>query len=122
MKEVKDKPAAGLAPAAKRNAVKDLAAALGKNPRHTRSPNDDFDALLDEIPKELRKKALNWYERGIRRGMTIATDMMADGRITFDGEYVRAPKTLNAKVRTKFAKGDWEDHKFKISATDIGFD
>ncbi|MFS2004154.1 hypothetical protein ACEN9F_11075 [Duganella sp. CT11-25] len=122
MKPIKEKTPGGSASAAKRNAVKGLAAALGKTVQHTTKPNNDFDALLEEIPKELRKKALNWYERGIRRGMTIATDMMADGQITFDGEYVRAPNTINARVRTKFAKGDWEDHKFKIPAADLGFD
>lgn len=57
-----------------------------------------------------RQRGMNSHERDSRRGMRIATNRMAAGRITCDGEHVYASKMVNAKVRMNFAKDDWEAH------------
>lgn len=122
MEKKKDKSYARGAAAAKRNAVENLASALGKDVKHSRSPNADFELLLNEIPKKFQDKALKWYELGIRRGMKVATDMVADGRITFDGENVYAPSKISVAVRTKFLDEESVKRKFEIKAVDIGFE
>ncbi len=105
-----------------RKAVNGIAEVLDKNPNHSRYPSQDLDMALADIPEAMKEKAIEWYIRGIKRGMSKATDLMADGDIYIENETVIAPKSININVRTKFKGGNWEPLKVKIKAKEIGFD
>lgn len=112
---------AGAAPATYRKAVNGIADALGKDPVHSKYPGSDFEDALDSIPEELKKKALEWYERGIKRGMAHATDLMASGDIKIADGVVTAPVKMKLKVRTRFQGEDWVSREVTIKSVDIGF-
>ncbi len=96
--------------------------ALDREPVHTRWPSQDFELLLDEIPEAMKAKALEWYERGIKRGLARATDLMGSGKITVKDGVVYAPSEIQVNVRTKFRGEEWESREFIVDTTDIGFD
>lgn len=112
---------AGAASATYRKAVNEIADALGTDPTHTKYPSLDFDEAVDAIPEEMKKKALEWYERGIKRGMAHATDLMASGDISVSDGVVTAPATIKLKVRTKFKGEDWESRQVLVNCGEIGF-
>lgn len=112
---------AGAASATYRKAVNGIADALGREAVHSTRPSLDLDLALDGIPDALRGKAIEWYERGVSRGLSKATDMMAEGAITFDGNHVHAPREFLVRVRTRFAGSEWESRELRVRATDIGF-
>ncbi len=62
-----------------RKVVNKISEKLNKNQEHSKYPSKDFELVLDKMSEEMKMKALDWYERGIKRGMTVATDMVADG-------------------------------------------
>jgi hypothetical protein len=105
-----------------RKAVNKIAEALDKDPEHSRYPSADFETALESIPETMREKALEWYERGIRRGLSKATDLMADKTIYLEDGVVYAPKIIQVKVRTKMRGRKWVQHEFSISCCDIGFE
>ena len=105
-----------------RKAVNGIAEALDKDPEHSRYPSEDFQLALESIPEAMREKALEWYERGIRRGLSKATDLMADEIIYVKDGVVLAPKIIKVKVRTKMSGTDWVNHEFSIRSTEIGFE
>ncbi|CAB3643582.1 hypothetical protein [Trinickia soli] len=112
----------GAAPATYRKVVNGLSRALDRDPVHTRRPSQDFELLLDEIPEAMKTKALEWYERGIKRGLARATDLMGSGKITVAEGVVYAPSEIQVNVRTKFRGEEWESREFIVASTDIGFD
>lgn len=114
--------AAAAASASKRKSVTKLAEALEMAPIHTESPSEDFEFFLEKIPEKMKKKALHWYLNGIRRGMKIATDKMANEEITFDGTHVLAPSLIKTKVKFRVKGSDWDSRVVKIKATEIGFE
>lgn len=77
--------------------------------------------MIDEIPEAMREKALQWYERGIKRGMRVATDLMAEGGIYKVGDTVHAPSRMKVQTKVKMSGGDWEKYSVTIKAKDIGF-
>jgi hypothetical protein len=93
----------GAASATYRKAVNGIADAIKTDPRHTKYPSDDFQDMLDEIPEAMREKALQWYERGIKRGMRVATDLMAEGEIYKEGDIVHAPNSMKVKSKIKMS-------------------
>ncbi|CAJ3456006.1 Uncharacterised protein [Burkholderia pseudomallei] len=122
-KALEDLPAsAGASSATYRKVVNALAEkVLDQDPRHTRYPSQDFELLLDEIPEAMKAKALEWYERGIKRGMARATDLMASGKITLENGTVYAPAEIQVRVKTKFRGEEWESREFTVDAEEIGF-
>lgn len=117
----KTKTPAGAASAAYRNANKKLAKAVGVDPMSGPRPSADFEMILEAIPDAMREKALEWYERGIRRGIAYATDRMADGTIQLDDDgSVIAPDVLTVKVWTRI-KGKKEHHVLEVEAEEVGF-
>ncbi|WLV39299.1 hypothetical protein [Morganella morganii] len=105
-----------------RIAHKKVAVALGKEAQHTGSPKMDLDEIVADIPEAQKEKALEWYLRGIKRGMKKATDLMLEGEIYAEDGMVFAPDTMTVKVKTRFKNEEWSSREFKIEASDIGFD
>lgn len=103
-----------------RKSKNQVAAAIGKAPKTTRSPRADFDDIVSKIPAAFRKEALKWYRIGIKRGMKKATDLMAEGTIYEEDGSIIAPRTIKFKVNTSI-QGVVGSHDISIPATDIGF-
>lgn len=111
----------GAASATYRKAVNGIAEAIKTNPRHTKYPSEDFQDMIDEIPEAMREKALQWYERGIKRGMRKATDLMAEGVIYKEDDTVHAPNSIKVQTKVKMSGGEWEKYSVTLKAKDIGF-
>ena len=105
-----------------RKAVNGLAEALDQEPNHSSRPSLDFEAALEGIPEAIKQKAIEWYVRGIKRGMAKATDLMAEKKIYVQDGTVYAPKTIKVKVRTKFSSGEWEQREVVVQSHEIGFE
>jgi TPR repeat protein len=99
-----------------------VAEALGKKAKHSGKPSLDLDEIVADIPEAMKEKALEWYERGIKRGMKKATDLMLAGEIHMQDGAVLAPKTITIKVRTRFKNEEWNSRKYIIKTSDIGFE
>ncbi|MDC9521326.1 hypothetical protein PSH55_09355 [Pseudoalteromonas sp. Angola-31] len=104
-----------------RKVVDGIAKAIKTVPHHTKYPSEDFREMIDEIPEAMREKALQWYERGIKRGMSKATDLMAKGEIYREGNIVHAPKSIKVQTKIKVSGGAWEKYSVTVKAKDIGF-
>ena len=105
-----------------RKAVNGIAEALDQEPNHSRHPSLDFEAALEGIPDAIKQKAIEWYIRGIKRGMAKATDLMAEQKIYVREGTVYAPKTIKVKVRTKPSGSEWERQEIVVQAREIGFE
>jgi hypothetical protein len=105
-----------------RKATNQVAKKLKVDPEHTKYPSDDFKEIVKLIPEKIRNKALKWYKMGIKRGLTEATDMMADGKIYKKGNTVYCPGSIDINVKTKFKGEDWVKRSYKFTATHIGFE
>ncbi|MDH6164856.1 hypothetical protein M2354_004618 [Leclercia adecarboxylata] len=103
-------------------ANKKVASALGKKARHSGRPSLDLDEIVADIPEAMKEKALEWYLRGIKRGMKKATDLMLEGKVYMQDGAVYAPDTIRVKVRTRFRNEEWSSREFQVKAADIGFD
>ncbi|MFZ6780421.1 hypothetical protein ACO0LD_26625 [Undibacterium sp. Ji83W] len=105
-----------------RKAVNDIAEALDQEPSHSMYPSLDFETAIEGIPEAIKEKAIEWYIRGIKRGMAKATDLMAEGTIYIQDDIVRAPANIKLKVRTKLKGQDWEQRSVIVRSTEIGFE
>ena len=65
-----------------RKTVNGIAEALDQEPNHSSRPSLDFETALEGIPEAIKQKAIEWYVRGIKRGMAKATDLMAEQNVT----------------------------------------
>lgn len=74
------------------------------------------------IPEAMKEKALEWYLRGIKRGMKKATDLMLDGEIYMQEGTVFAPDIISIKVKTRFKDEEWRSREYEVLASEIGFD
>lgn len=104
-----------------RKAVNGIAEVLDKDPNHSKYPSLDFGEALSDIPDVIKEKAIEWYIRGIKRGMAKATDLMASGEIYLEKESVIAPPKIEINVRTKFKGSDWESMTVEVKSKAIGF-
>ena len=105
-----------------RKATNEIAKQLKVDPEHTKFPSDDFQEMAEMIPGKRKEKALTWYEMGVKRGLSKATDMMLDGKIHLKGNTLYCRNSFAVKVKTKFAGEKWTKRKFTIKAEDIGFE
>ena len=105
-----------------RKAVNGISEATGKKPVHTRYPSLDFDAALADIPDAMKTMAIEWYIRGIKRGMAKATDLMLEGSIYKEAEIIHAPPVIKLNVRIKFKGEEWKSLPLRIKSKEIGFD
>ncbi len=121
MSSIEDSPVAASS-ATYRKAVNSISNAIDTQHSHSKYPSQDLLDIVDEIPEAMKEKALEWYERGIKRGLSKATDMMAEGKIYKDGDFVVAPSVFNIKVRTKFKGDKWEQRTVVVEASEIGFE
>lgn len=105
-----------------RKASNKVSQATGKEAVHSRYPKLDFEAAVDSIQASSKEKALEWYERGIKRGIAFATDRVADKTIQVeqDGTLI-APENFKVKVRTKFQGDEWKSHELVIDPEAVGF-
>ena len=111
----------GAVSATYRKAVNGIADALDQEPTHSKYPSLDLEAALEGIPDAFKQKAIEWYVRGIKRGMAKATDLMASRKINIEDGTVNAPQKLKINVRTKFSGGDWEPLEVVVLTKEIGF-
>ena len=111
----------GAVSATYRKAVNGIADALDQEPTHSKYPSLDLEAALEGIPDAFKQKAIEWYVRGIKRGMAKATDLMASRKIYIEDGTVYAPQKLKINVRTKFSGGDWEPLEVVVLTKEIGF-
>lgn len=112
----------GAASATYRKAVNGIADALNQEPSHSKYPSLDLDTALEGIPEALKEKAIEWYIRGIKRGMAKATDLMASNKIYSENGFVYAPQKIKVNVKTKFAGGKWESHEVIVKSSEVGFE
>lgn len=105
-----------------RKATNEVAKRLKVDPVHTQYPSEDFQDILDLLDEKQKEKAIEWYERGIIRGLTQATNWFLDGTIYLDNGVLKAPAEWEVKVRVKFAGEKWQKRRFKIEAEEIGFE
>lgn len=112
----------GAASATYRKAVNGIAEALDQEPNHSKYPSLDFESALADIPLAIKEKALEWYIRGVKRGMAKATDLMVEEKIYKENGTVYAPHKIKFNVRTKFNGGKWEFMQVEIQAKEIGFE
>jgi hypothetical protein len=105
-----------------RKAVNGIAEALDQEPSHSSRPSLDFEDALEGIPEAIKQKAIEWYVRGIKRGMAKATDLMAEQKIYVQDGTVYAPKKIKVKVRTKLSGGEWERREVVVQSHEIGFE
>lgn len=105
-----------------RKVVNDIAEVSDKEPTHSRYPRLDFEAALEGMSEAGKQKAIEWYVRGIKRGMAKATDLMAAKTIYVKDATVYAPKKIKFNVRTKMSGEKWETLKVVIKSHEIGFE
>ena len=104
-----------------RKAVNKVAKTLRVPPNHTRYPSEDFDAVTGLIDEEAKKRALHWYERGIRRGFVEACDAILDGQLELKAGTLYCPSKIVISVRIKFRGDEWQDRDFEFKAGDLDF-
>jgi hypothetical protein len=109
------------ASAAKVNSTKRVAQILGEELVLTGKPNEDFENVVLKIPRLRDRTALKWYKLGVKRGLILGTDLVANGTIRHEGGVLYAPKTIVANVRTRIAGGPLESRQLKFTASSIGF-
>jgi len=105
-----------------RCATKKLAKVIGVTPIHTRYPSEDFENMLDKADNTTVNRALEWYERGIKRGILHTKHMVLNGTLAITKQRITIPKTIEVNVRVKFKNRRWQKRSFKFKAADIGFD
>lgn len=105
-----------------RKAVNGIAEALDQEPNHSSDPSLDFESALESIPDAIKQRAIDWYIRGIKRGMAKATDLMAEQKIYVQDGTVYAPTKIKIKVRTKLSGGEWERREVVVESREIGFE
>lgn len=119
---MKSKEGIKAASATYRKATSMLADAINIDPESSDYPSEDFQDIVEQIPEQMKEKALKWYEMGIKMGIRKATNFIIDGKIEMKDGILYSPKTLKVNVKTKFAGEDWEKQSFKIKAEEIGFE
>lgn len=60
--------------------------------------------MLEEILEAIREKVLQWYERGIKRDMRGATDLIVENQIYKEADIVHAPNSMKVKSKIKMSK------------------
>jgi hypothetical protein len=105
-----------------RKAVNKIADALDHKPSHSRYPSLDLDGAIEGIPDALKEKAIEWYIRGIKRGMAKATDLMVSKKIYLKEDAVYAPQRIKVNVKTRFRGGRWKSLEVIVNSVEIGFE
>ena len=117
MKKNSSKEVIGAASATYRKATNEVAQRLLKSePVHTKSPSKDFQEVLDLAEAKVDEKALEWYRRGLVRGLTKATDWILDGTISYKSSKLEAPQELEINVKIKISGKKWEYAMFGLFA------
>lgn len=104
-----------------RKAVIGIAEALNKEPSHSQSPSHDLNSALEGIPEALKEKAIDWYTRGIKRGLAKAIDLMAEQKIYHDHGTVYVPRKIKIKVKMKISGHEREQREIEVLANEVCF-
>jgi len=104
-----------------RKAVNKIAQELREPAHHTKFPSDDFDAIADLIDPQSRKRALEWYKRGIRRGFIEACDAVLDGQLKLKNKTLLCPPKVTISIRVKFKGQRWAKKTFTFEASELEF-
>ncbi|KEZ69277.1 hypothetical protein AAY86_15090 [Pseudomonas amygdali pv. tabaci str. ATCC 11528] len=105
-----------------RKAVNRVAEALREPPNHSRYPSEDFEEIVDLIDEKSRDRAIQWYERGVRRGFIEATNAMLDGQLELKNNTLYCPSNVEISVRVKFRGEEWHKMRIKFTAKDLDFE
>ncbi len=92
------------------------------NTRVYHLPHSHCANTLDTLPEMIKKIAMEWYEKGIQRGLKKATDMMAENAIYKENGVLHAPTSIQVCVKTRLNGESWEHRIIEITAEDIGFE
>jgi len=115
-------PAAAASSKTYRKGVNMLSRALHRVPRHTAKPSKDYRRLVADVDQLLRENALEWYERGLRRGYAMATDHVVEGKLPFDGETLTCSRDIVLKLKVRFKGGKWQPVSYTFSPEEVGFE
>jgi len=116
-----DQAAAG-ASKALRNATKKIGTKFKIPVKNSNRPSKDFDEILDEADEKAKDYALKWYERGVKRGLIKATDLMVEGKIYKDGDTVFCDADqIDVNVKIKMNRDEFK-HSVSFRINDIGFE
>lgn len=105
-----------------RKATKKLANVLSLDPQNSKYPKEDFDFMLDKVDEKSKERALEWYRRGIKRGIIYATDLVLKEILELKNKTLYAPNQVNVSVRIRFKGEDWNSSEFNFSAEELGFE
>ena len=78
--------------------------------------------VIDQLPDAIRGLLMDWYERGIRRGLKKATDLMLEDQIFKEDGILHAPNSIEIKLKTRCGDEQWESRQVTIDAKEIGFE
>ena len=94
-----------------------------KNKQNSLAPSDFSEPdILDQLPEAIRALAMKWYERGIRRGLKKATDLMLEDQIFKEDGVLHAPNSIDISLKTRCGDEQWEHRQLTIQAEEIGFE
>lgn len=85
-------------------------------------PTEDFEESLNLARTASERRALEWYRRGLVRGIAKATDWLLDGKISSSGtDLVFNDPEFEVKVRIKLKGKKWRKKTFTIKPCEVGF-
>jgi len=105
-----------------RKAIKIIAAILRVRLKQTSFPSEDFEAVADLIDEKSKERALQWYERGIRRGFIEACDALLDGKLELRDGTLYSPNKVEVSIRFRFHGQPWQRRKFEFRAENLEFE
>jgi hypothetical protein len=105
-----------------RKATRKVAEALTDGPPPvTPKPSADFDDVLDLARESSDRRALEWYRRGLVRGIAQATDWLINGTIDFDDGVLTANAKFTVKRPIKLKGRPRTTKTFNIKSSEVGF-
>jgi hypothetical protein len=99
-----------------------LAKVAGVPMKHSRFPSEDFEVMTDLLKDRSKERALQYYERALRRGFIEACDALLDGRLELrNGElYCRRKKVVISR-KFRFSDRSSETRRFEFKPKDLEF-
>ena len=93
---------------------------IKRNPVHSGYPSRDVHDAIDLAGERSDDRALEWYRRGVIRGIISATDWLVDDTITMKGKTLTLKGKMTVGVRVKM-NGKWKPVRLTILPEDVGF-
>lgn len=88
---------------------------------HTQYPKEDFANLIEQVDEKNKDRAIEWYRRGLKRGVICATDQIVAQTLTYKNDTLYAPSDVTISVKIKFKGEKWQKVDFVFNAEELGF-